>query len=56
MINWKNFDSLASYKEIADVERVNLAEAMTGANGAERVKNTVFLWQQAWLIIMLPSR
>ena len=34
MINWKNFDSLASYKEIADVERVNLA----GANGAERVK------------------
>ena len=38
MINWKNFDSLASYKEIADVERVNLAEAMTGANGAERVK------------------
>lgn len=39
MINWKNFDSLASYKEIADVERVNLAEAMTGENGAERVKN-----------------
>ena len=38
MINWKNFDSLASYNEIADVERVNLAEAMTGANGAERVK------------------
>ena len=38
MINWKNFDSLASYKEIADVERVNLAEAMTGENGAERVK------------------
>ena len=38
MINWKNFDSLVSYKEIADVERVNLAEAMTGANGAERVK------------------
>lgn len=39
MINWKNFDSLASYKEIADVERVSLAEAMTGENGAERVKN-----------------
>lgn len=39
MINWRNFDSLASYKEIADVERVNLAEAMTGENGAERVKN-----------------
>ena len=38
MINWKNFDSLASYKEIADVERVYLAEAMKGANGAERVK------------------
>lgn len=39
MINWKNFDSLASYQEIADVERVNLAEVMSGENGAERVKN-----------------
>ncbi len=39
MINWKNFDSLASYKEIADAERVNLAEVMAGENGAERVKN-----------------
>ena len=38
MINWKNFDSLASYKEIADAERVNLAEVMAGENGAERVK------------------
>lgn len=39
MINWKNFDSLASYQEIADVERVNLAEVMEGEKGAERVKN-----------------
>ena len=38
MINWKNFDSLASYQEMKDVERVNLAEAMSGENGAERVK------------------
>ncbi len=39
MINWKNFDSLASYQEIKDVDRVNLVEVMTGENGAERVKN-----------------
>ena len=39
MINWKNTDTLASYKELANVKRVNLAEAMSGEQGAERVKN-----------------
>ena len=39
MINWKNMDTLASYQELQNVERVNLAEAMSGENGAERVKN-----------------
>jgi len=39
MINWNNLDTLASFKELLDVERVNLAEAMTGENGAKRVKN-----------------
>jgi len=38
MINWKNMDQLASYKALEQVERVNLAEAMSGENGAERVK------------------
>lgn len=38
MIEWKNFDSLASYGELAEVERVNLVEAMSGENGAARVK------------------
>ncbi len=38
MINWKNLDSLASYQELADVGHVDLAEVMTGENGAERVK------------------
>ena len=39
MLNWKNLDTLASYEELKNVERVNLAEAMSGENGAERVKN-----------------
>ena len=39
MINWNNLDTLASYKELLNVERVNLAEVMSGENGAERVKN-----------------
>ena len=38
MITWNNLDTLASFKELADVERVNLVEAMSGENGAERVK------------------
>ena len=38
MIAWKNLDTLGAYQELAKTERVNLAEAMTGENGAERVK------------------
>ena len=39
MVSWNNLDTLASYKALFDVEKVNLVEAMTGENGAERVKN-----------------
>ena len=38
MVNWKNLDTLASYEALSNVARVNLAEVMTGENGAERVK------------------
>ena len=38
MVNWKNLDTLASYEALSKVERVKLADAMTGENGAERVK------------------
>ena len=38
MITWNNLDKLASYQELAKVGRVNLAEVMSGDNGAERVK------------------
>ena len=38
MLNWKNLDTLASYEELKKVEPVNVAEAMSGENGAERVK------------------
>ena len=30
MINWKNMDQLASYRELMNVERINLAEEMSG--------------------------
>ena len=39
MITWNNLDTLASFKELEKVERVNLVEAMTGESGAERVKS-----------------
>ena len=38
MVSWKNFDTLSSYEELMNVVPVNLVEAMTGENGAERVK------------------
>lgn len=38
MVMWNNLDTLASYQELSNVGRVNLAEAMSGDNGAERVK------------------
>lgn len=38
MINWNNLDIVDSYQELSKVARVNLAEAMTGENGTERVK------------------
>ena len=34
---WKNLDLLASFNELKDLEKVDLAEAMTGENGAKRV-------------------
>ena len=38
MITWNNLDTLDSYKELSKASRVNLAEVMSGENGAERVK------------------
>lgn len=38
MINWNNLDTLTSFKELSEVERVNLAEVMSRENGAERVR------------------
>ena len=38
MITWKNMDTLAAYQELQSAERVNLAAAMSGEAGAERVK------------------
>ena len=38
MINWKNLDTVSAYKELEAVAHVNLAEVMTGENGADRVR------------------
>ena len=38
MITWKNMDTLASYAELQKAEKLNLVAAMTGENGAARVK------------------
>ena len=39
MIAWKNMDTLASYQELLAAEKIDLVTAMSGENGAERVKN-----------------
>ena len=39
MIAWKNMDTLNAYKALAAAKKINLVEAMSGENGAERVKN-----------------
>ncbi|MGN0323723.1 MAG: glucose-6-phosphate isomerase, partial [Oliverpabstia sp.] len=39
MVTWNNLDTLASFQDLAKTDRVNLAEVMSGENGAERVKN-----------------
>ena len=38
MITWKNMDTLASYAELQSAEKICLACAMSGENGAERVR------------------
>ena len=38
MITWKNLDTIQAYQELKEVAPVNLAEVMSGENGAKRVK------------------
>ena len=38
MINWNNMNTLASYQALQATKKVNLPVAMSGENGAERVK------------------
>ncbi len=39
MITWNNMDTLAAYQALLAADKVNLAEAMSGENGADRVKS-----------------
>ena len=56
MLNWKNLDTLASYEELKKVEPVNVAEAMSGENGAERVKNYSIPMMIQRITMTLPER
>lgn len=38
MINWNDFDTLHSFSELNEAEKVDLKEEMSGEKGAERVK------------------
>ena len=38
MSNWNNLDTLDSYKTLSQKEQVNLADVMSGENGAKRVQ------------------
>ena len=59
MVTWNNLDTLASYQNLFNEKRVNIAEAMTGENGAERVRKysipngsrtcLQFLQQSRWM-------
>ena len=39
MITWNNLDTIKAYGELEKVAKVNLQDAMTGENGADRVRN-----------------
>ncbi len=39
MVAWKNLDTLASYKKLQAVKKVDITKEMAGENGAKRVKN-----------------
>ena len=39
MIAWKNMDTLGAFKKLQNTLPVNLATAMSGEAGAQRVKN-----------------
>ena len=39
MVTWNNLDKISAFAKVKEAERVDLAEAMKGDNGAERVKN-----------------
>ena len=52
MATWKNLDTLASYSKLNSLkDHVNIAEAMSGEQGAERVKKYSVPMQQVWLTI-----
>ena len=50
MINWKNLDTLNSYGNLSEVDKVRLSEVMS----ADRVKS--YRWRRGLHIIMLQSR
>lgn len=56
MSNWNNLDTLDSYKTLSQKEQVNLADVMSGENGAKRVQTYQVPMAAVFLTTMLPSR
>ena len=38
MVTWNNLDTLTAFEDLKKIGHVNLAEVMSGENGAKRVR------------------
>lgn len=56
MVDWKNLDTLTSFKKLQQVEKVNLAQSMQAKAEQSVYKSTVFPWRRGLPIIMPQSR
>ena len=57
MATWKNLDTLASYSKLAELKgHVNIADAMAGEKGAERVVKYSTPMAAGLTYIMLQNR
>ena len=52
MATWKNLDTLSSYDKLSGLKNhVDIATAMSGEQGGERVKNYRLQWLQVYSTI-----
>ena len=56
MIEWKNLDTLASFKELGSKEKVSLKDVMSGDSGPSALRNIPYPWRQVLIITMLQRQ